>query len=82
MPKRIRKQRPQDPSQWAYQIVKESVDEPMASEQVSKVMAAMGRKGGKIGGKRRLKTMTADERREAASHAARARWGKTNGRKH
>jgi len=37
-------------------------------------MAQMGRKGGKIGGKRRLQTMTAEERSEIAKKAARARW--------
>lgn len=43
-------------------------------------MREMGRKGGKIGGKRRLETMTAEERREIARKAgakgAKARWGK------
>jgi hypothetical protein len=80
MPKRIR--RPADPSQWAFQIVKESVEKEPAKDEISKVMAAMGKKGGKRGGKRRLETMTAEERSEAASYAARARWAKTNGKKH
>jgi len=44
--------------------------------EVSKIMALMGSKGGKIGGKRRAEHMTPDERRESASKAARARWGK------
>jgi len=80
MPKRIR--RPKDVSQWAQEIVKESVeDKPTPPKEVSKVMAEMGRKGGKKGGKRRLETMTDDERSEAASHAANARWAKTNGTK-
>jgi hypothetical protein len=39
-------------------------------------MAAIGRKGGKIGGKRRLLTMTPEDRKKAASKAAQARWGK------
>jgi hypothetical protein len=43
---------------------------------ISAVMSALGRKGGKIGGKRRLKTMTAEERSQAALKAARARWRK------
>ena len=78
MPKRIRKQRPADPSQWAYQIVKESVQDepPTPAAQVSKVMAEMGRKGGKIGGKRRLTTLTKEERKRIATNAARARWKK------
>jgi hypothetical protein len=81
MPKRIRRQK--DVSQWANQIVKESVEEtpPPPKALVSKVMAEMGRKGGKVGGKRRLATMTDEERSEAASHAANARWAKTNGNK-
>ena len=41
---------------------------------VSQLMAQMGRKGGKIGGKARAENMTAKERSEAASMAARARW--------
>jgi len=39
-------------------------------------MAEIGRKGGKIGGKRRLKTMTKEARRKVAAKAARARWKK------
>jgi hypothetical protein len=38
------------------------------------LMAEMGRKGGKIGGKRRLQTMTAKERSTVARKAANARW--------
>src|ERR1039457_4068277 len=39
---------------------------------VSEVMAAMGHKGGKIGGKRSLQTMTPEERSERAKKAAAA----------
>jgi hypothetical protein len=39
-------------------------------------MSAMGRKGGKIGGKRRLETMTPEERRKVAAKAAKTRWAK------
>jgi hypothetical protein len=39
-------------------------------------MAEMGRKGGRIGGKRRLDTMSARERSKVAKLAARARWSK------
>lgn len=38
------------------------------------VMAEMGSKGGKIGGKRRAENMSPEQRRSAASRAARARW--------
>ena len=40
-------------------------------------MSEMGRKGGKIGGKRRLKTMTKAERSKIATNAAKARWKKS-----
>lgn len=47
-----------------------------SAAEVSRVMSAMGRKGGKIGGKRRLVTMTAEERQARALQAAKARWNK------
>ena len=43
---------------------------------VSQLMAQMGRRGGKIGGKRRAANMTEEQRSAAASLAARARWAK------
>jgi hypothetical protein len=39
-------------------------------------MAAIGRKGGQIGGKRRMKTMTKTARSEVATETAKARWKK------
>jgi len=41
-------------------------------------MAEMGSLGGKIGGRRRAASMTPAARREAASMAAKARWGKVD----
>jgi hypothetical protein len=37
-------------------------------------MAALGRKGGKIGGRKRAEALTKSQRREIALKAARARW--------
>jgi len=82
MPKRISKSRPLDINQAAFQMVRRSTQTepsepaPKVSDAVSRVMAAMGRKGGRIGGKRRLETMTAAERQSIAKKAAQARWGK------
>ena len=42
----------------------------------SEIMREIGRKGGKIGGKRRLETMTDEQRRRSAVKAAKARWAK------
>ncbi len=37
---------------------------------------ALGRKGGLKGGRARMDSLTADERRKLAAKAAKARWGK------
>jgi hypothetical protein len=48
----------------------------VSKSEISRVMSALGTKGGRIGGKRRLKTMTPEQRSQAALKAAKARWGK------
>ena len=81
MPKRSSKAL-SDPVQNAFRVVQESIEEhetvglTIVSNPalLSQVMAEIGRKGGKIGGKRRLKTMTAERRREVARLAAQKRW--------
>jgi hypothetical protein len=83
--------RPRDPNQLAKWIVDQSTSDtpeqpeviptPQAPLDLSAYMAAIGRKGGKIGGKRRMKTMTKDQRIEAASKAAKARWKKRSNHK-
>jgi hypothetical protein len=80
MPKRIRKPK-LDTVQNARRVVLASVEdkepaEPTSLSLISQVMAEMGRKGGRIGGKRRLVTMTDRQRSQIARQAARARWGK------
>jgi len=81
--------RPTDINQLAHLLVRESTEEsatenypitrPAVPKAVSRVMAQMGSKGGKIGGKRRLITMTPERRSQIASDAARARWKKAEG---
>jgi hypothetical protein len=74
--------RPRDPNQLAKWIVEQSTSEappavePVPPSDLSAYMAAIGRKGGQIGGKRRLKTMTKEQRSKVAAKAARARWKK------
>jgi len=68
-------------NQLAYRLVQESTAEPpteaaLTKTQISQLMAQMGRKGGKIGGKRRLVTMTAEHRSQIALKAAQSRWRK------
>jgi hypothetical protein len=81
--------RPRDPNQLAKWIVDRSTgqipEEPAKPAHepgsISEYMAAIGRKGGQIGGKRRLKTMTRAERQRVAAKAAKTRWAK-HGKKH
>jgi hypothetical protein len=51
-------------------------DKPPSQSVVSQVMAEMGRKGGRIGGKRRLETLSDRRRTQIARQAAKARWAK------
>jgi len=81
--------RPRDPNQLAAwtvavstgQITPPEPEVPKITESatpstISEYMAAIGRKGGRVGGKRRLKTMTKARRSKVASKAAKARWKK------
>jgi hypothetical protein len=82
MPKR--KSKSLDTVQNARRVALESVgatdeapEAPKPSRSViSQVMAEMGRKGGKIGGKRRLVTLSDRRRSQIARQAARTRWAK------
>jgi len=47
---------------------------PLTQSDISRVMSALGKRGGKIGGKRRADSMTPERRREIALKAARSRW--------
>ena len=78
MPKRTAKNL--DPVQNARRVVLESVGEyeevTVSRSLVSQVMAAMGRKGGKTGGKRRMELLTSEQRSQMGKLAAEKRWGK------
>lgn len=91
MPKRLSTakstdRRPTEVNQIEFFLVQQSTEEkepegatPVhrpVSRAISRVMAQMGSRGGKIGGKRRLLTMTPEQRSQVASDAARARWAK------
>ena len=89
MPKRIstkpaikQKAGQKDSNQIAHATIQRTIElteaEPIKYDKttISEVMRQLGSKGGKIGGKKRMKTMTAEERTQAALKAARARWAK------
>jgi hypothetical protein len=78
MLKRDKQKRPTDINQLAHHLVEPSTESTVlpAPFSISEYMSKIGRKGGHIGGKRRLKTMTREERRRIAVKAAKARWKK------
>jgi len=67
-----------DPVQNARRVVLESVGEyeevTITRTLLSQVMSAMGRKGGKTGGKSRMALLTAEQRSEMGKAAAAKRW--------
>jgi hypothetical protein len=70
-----------DVNSLAARIVAASTDdeEPSSKRAAHKKnphAVALGRKGGKVGGKARAKALTAEQRREIARRAAEARWRK------
>lgn len=71
--------RPRDFNQRALQIVKEATgeEEPYEPPEKNPHAVALGRLGGKKGGKARAANLTAEERSEIARKAAQARWGKS-----
>jgi hypothetical protein len=91
MPKRIKqesaaKRRSRDVNKIAHELVdlstretdNKSLENATVPKAVSQYMAQIGRKGGRIGGKQRLNTMSAAERHEVAQKAARVRWERHN----
>jgi hypothetical protein len=73
------KKKPLDTVQNARRVVLESIGESedvtVSMSLVSQVMAAMGRKGGKTGGKSRMAMLTAEEKTAMGKAAAEKRWG-------
>lgn len=78
MPKRKRTNKNLDEVQAAHHVFSQVIEstETVTLTLVQQVMREMGAKGGKIGGKRRLETMTDEQRRRSAKKAAKARWAK------
>jgi len=70
--------RPRDFNQQALQIVKEATgeEEPFEPPEKNPHAVALGRLGGKKGGKARAEKLTAEGRSEIARKVAQARWGK------
>lgn len=85
MPKRISKPKktPKDVNQNALRVVQLSTELPEADLEInksllSKIMSEMGRKGGRISGRRRMDNLSPEKRSAIALLAAKARWAKSN----
>ena len=68
MPRRSRKR--QDVAELARSIVEQATEQPIKNP----AAVALGRLGGKKGGKARAERMTPEQRSESARKAAQARW--------
>lgn len=78
----IRKAEP-DVNQLAHHAIRmmtEGVADSPSDAEIRRVMAELGRRGGRVGGRQRAANMTPEERSNAASLAAAARWKKTKRR--
>jgi hypothetical protein len=73
MPKRSSKP---DFAQNALRVVEISTGEPLKPAEKNAAAVSLGRLGGLKGGKARAASLTASQRREIASNAARKRWQK------
>lgn len=77
MARRTPAKRPTDVNQLAHFLGQQSTDEKSPSKaEISRVMAELGKRGGKIGGKRRMETLSQEQRSTIAFKAAQARWAK------
>lgn len=86
MPKRLKKDaQPKDVQEFEHRLKRLSTEgankalsvenpAPKPPKGLSAYMAALGRKGGQVSGKRRMVNLTDEQRQEIALKAARARW--------
>ena len=78
MPKRSSKK--EDMNEIAFRVVRESTSEPIpittAKKRKNPAAVALGKLGGKKGGRARADKLDPARRREIASDAAKARWHK------
>jgi len=83
MPKRLSKEkRPTDVNQFTQFLGERSTAEPKEAtmpptkSEISRIMSAMGRRGGNKSAKGRMEKISPEKRGEIALNAVRARWAK------
>jgi hypothetical protein len=76
MPDRTSTRRPRDPNQLAKSIVEMATGQAPPPPKKNRAAVALGRLGGKVGGKARAAALSPEKRAEIAKKAAEKRWGK------
>jgi len=79
MPKRSSKRESKDINENAFRVVSEAIGEeipPKKEDGKNPAAVALGRLGGKVGGKARAAKLTPERRKEIARKAAETRWHK------
>lgn len=76
MPKRSSNDDEDDVNSLAARIVAQSTGEKAPKHRKNPHAVALGRKGGKVGGKARAAKLSPEKRKQIARAAARARWKK------
>lgn len=71
----VKRSSKRDVAQNALRVVEIATGAPLKSKK-NPAAVALGRLGGKVGGKARAEKLTPEQRRKIASDAARARWAK------
>ncbi len=88
MPKRSSRPRNEDPNEAAFRVIQEATREdaddtpepaPEPPPEKNPAAVALGRLGGKKGGRARAEKLTPERRREIARRAAESRWKKNEG---
>jgi len=71
----VKRSSKRDVAQNALRVVEIATGAPLKSKK-NPAAVALGRLGGRVGGKARAERLTPEQRRKIASDAARARWAK------
>jgi hypothetical protein len=83
MPKRSSKRQRGDVNETAFQVVQEATEQspipPASPKKKNAAAVALGRLGGKKGGKARADRLSAERRAEIARQAAASRWRRQKG---
>ncbi len=70
----VKRSSKRDFAQNALRVVEIATGAPLKAKKKNPAAVALGKLGGKVGGKRRAEKLSPERKREIASQAARVRW--------